>query len=167
MSCARLLVGTLLQEIAGPVESSVLAQALTPVTEEQQADNTQQLCLQPSLALCHALQQYSPFPSAGPTRPTTTDKSILSGHEHCIFLSLVNHIHINVAGRLHRHVRTLFLWRCDDLVCTAAIPCILDSKKKRYPRQCSVFYGLLLTSHGSTMLHLVYSQPLSILAVMW
>lgn len=51
---------TWLQEIAGPLESSVSAQALAPVAEEQQADNVQQLCLQPSLALYQALQRYWP-----------------------------------------------------------------------------------------------------------
>ena len=45
------------QEIAGPLESKLTSQSLMLVSEEQQADNKQQLCLQPSLALLHALQR--------------------------------------------------------------------------------------------------------------
>lgn len=45
------------QEIAAPLESVVSASALTPVTQEQQADNSLHLQLQPSLALWHALQR--------------------------------------------------------------------------------------------------------------
>ena len=47
----------LVQEIAGPLEGKLSSQSLVLVPEEQQADNTQQLCLQPSLALWHALQR--------------------------------------------------------------------------------------------------------------
>ena len=46
-----------MQEIAAPLESAVSASALAPVTLEQQAENSLQLQLQPSLALWHALQR--------------------------------------------------------------------------------------------------------------
>ena len=55
-----------LQEIAGPLEASVSASGLTPVTQEQQPDNSLQLQLQPSLAVWHALQRWdteTPCPS--------------------------------------------------------------------------------------------------------
>lgn len=48
-----------MQEIASPLEASVLSQDSLLVSPEQQKDNSLQLQLQPSLALWHALQRYA------------------------------------------------------------------------------------------------------------
>ena len=46
------------QEIAAPLEASVTAPELIQVASEQQQENSLQLCLQPSLALWHALDRF-------------------------------------------------------------------------------------------------------------